>query len=139
MSLINNREYNWSDIRVHMLGNTKPLVGITEISWSTEASNEYHHGIGKMPVAFTKGAKKFSGSMKFHKGELDSLRLALPPNSDLYDIEPFAIVVSFQAGLKISTCILEGVILTKDDQSNTNGTSILEGNLSFIFSGIKNQ
>ena len=138
-AVINNIEYGWSDIRVHMLGNSKPLLGINEISWTSEGANEHHYGIGRKPVAFSRGAIKFSGSIKFHKGELANLRAALPAGMSLYDIDPFSIIVSYQAGTKVNTDILHGVLFTKDDQSNSKGATLLEGNLSFVFSEIENK
>lgn len=132
-TLINGRTYGWSDITINMLGNSRPILGITEVNWSSEANNEWHHGIGRTAVAFTKGAKKFSGSVKWHKSEFDAFEAALPDGTDLYDIPPFDIVVSYQAGSVVDTKVLKGCIFTKKDTSQNTGTTVVEVNLTFNF------
>lgn len=137
---INGRAYAWSDIRVHLLGNTKPIFGITDVNWDSDAANEWHHGIGIEAVAWTPGQLKCSGSMKFHMGELNGIRAALPPNAALNQLPPFDIIISWEGeGLIVHTKTLKGVLITKESQSNTSSTALLTGEISFTFLTIKHQ
>lgn len=133
---INGREYDWSDINVNMLGNAKPIYGLTDIGWDEDASNEYHHGIGTEPVGYTVGPSKYAGSMKFMKGELDQVRAALG-GGNLTKIPPFDIVISFSAGPNLSMVVIKGVLITKDSQSQNTGTRLIDNSLSFVCAGIE--
>lgn len=133
--LINGRTFSWSDIEVRLLGNPRPLAGITEISWKSDNENDLHHGGGREAVSYSMGKKMYSGSMKLHLDEVAKIKKDLAV-SDLGDLPPFDVVISYTAGAKITTETLVGVLITGEDHSSSAGGAVLEVNISFKFTQI---
>lgn len=134
----NSRTYSWPDVEVRLLGNPRPLVGITEISWKADSENQHHHGAGRQPVAYSLGKSTYSGSMKLHLDEVSALKKAVGV-STMLDIPPFDIVISYVAGLKIMTETLVGVLINGEDHTSSSGGAVLEVSVSFTFAQVVNQ
>jgi hypothetical protein len=134
-TLINGRSYGWTDVQVRMLNNPRPLAGITEVSWKADSEASYHHGAGASPVAYTRGKISYSGSMKLHLDEVAAIKSSLGVSS-MVDLPPFDVVVSHQAGAKILSETLVGVLVTGEDRSNSSGGAILEATITFQFANI---
>lgn len=91
--LINGTRQGWGDIEVMLLG--RQVTGITEISVSTEQEKGNEMGQGREPVHRSRGNKKYEGSIKMYKYEVDAILALLKEGQDLTDVAPFTLVVMY--------------------------------------------
>lgn len=126
------RTYSWPDVEVRLLGNLRPIAGISEISWKEDNENQHNHGAGREAVSYSYGKSSYSGSMKLSLDEVQAIKNSLGVSS-LGKLAPFDIIVSHNAGLKILTETLVGVLVNGEDHTASSGGAVLEVTISFTF------
>lgn len=121
-------EYAWKDITAVMAG--RPVMGITEISWSTKRTTKEVFGKGSDAHTITTGNKSKSGSFTLLQSEYEALIEAVQqktgkPDADLTDAVfdlTIAFAVSPTARIKTVTIIgvhpEEDTFQTKQDDPN---------------------
>lgn len=92
-SLINGREYGWSDIVVSIDGTV--VSGIRAIKYEETMEKENIYGAGRNPVSRGYGRITTTGSVTLLAGTVFGLR-AKAPQRQLHRIAPFSIVVNYQ-------------------------------------------
>lgn len=139
-TLVNGRAYAYTDVQTRILGNARPLAGITEISWSVEGANAFNYGAGTEPVSYSFGQNAYSGSMKLHRDEVQLIQNLLPKGKPLTTLAPFDIVVTCDTGTpKLKTDVLKGVLITKHDAPASSGNSVLEDTITFVFAKLESK
>jgi hypothetical protein len=92
---INGKLYDWEDIVVILPHGV--AAGITEIKYSDEQPVTAQYGKGAIPRGYGRGNYSASGSMVFDRDEWEKLKkeLAASGGGNIYDHEPFTVVVSY--------------------------------------------
>lgn len=132
--LINGKEYSWSSIVVNLLG--VALTGITAISYQESQEIAAIYGAGNKPVASGDGQVSFEGSITLLSGDVRALELA-SPTGRLQDIPPFPVVVSYQAGEKITVHRLQACRFTQNGRSASTGDTSIAVEMPLFVGDIK--
>lgn len=100
--VINNREYEWGDIEVIILGRT--VLGITGIVYTSKRAKEYRYGSGIEPKSIQRGRREYSGTLTLLQSEVIALNKAAQENGykDILDVE-VDIVVTYLSDTGIPT------------------------------------
>lgn len=106
--VINNREYEWGDITVFVLG--RPVKGITGIEYTSKRSKESRYGQGVEPKSIQRGRREYEGTITLMQSEVIALNKAAQQGGykDLLDVE-VDIVVSYASdnGIVATDSILQ--------------------------------
>lgn len=92
--VINNREYEWGDITVYVLG--RPVKGITAIEYTGKRTKEHRYGQGIEPKSIQRGRREYEGTITLMQSEVIALNKAAQQGGykDILDVE-VDIVVSY--------------------------------------------
>lgn len=132
--LVNGVEYDFTQIRVSLLGVT--LAGVKEITYTTEQEKSNNKGSGVEPVSRGRGAKDYSGSLELAMTDVLALRAA-SPTGDLTDLPPFTIVVTYLNSKQFITDTLTQVEFTSDGSGGSEGDTDITTTLKMLPGGIE--
>lgn len=119
----NSEEYGFVDLQVLMLG--RPIVGLRGIRYKEMQEKKNTHGSGRKPIARTRGAIDYEGSVKILLSELRALLQSQGNGASIVGIKPFDVVATYapKVGDVITTDRLAYVEFTecevKVDQGDT--------------------
>jgi len=92
--LVNGKNYDWGDTRVEAFPGLDKFI--TSISYGDEQPSEPTYGKGRLPLGYTQGAYKGSGSIEmFREGFNIVAQIALAFGNNIYGLKPFPIIVSY--------------------------------------------
>lgn len=116
MAKINGKEYSWVDVEIAVEGKSEPLTGVVAIAYSVKREHANVMGKGKEPIAQWSGTKQPDGcSLTLLQSELEAWQDSLPKGSDLTDLPPFNITISYAPELgprvtdRLVDCLVNGV------------------------------
>lgn len=92
---INGRYYDWEHISIQVKG--VPLADVLSIDYEDSEKVNAIYGKGRTPRGYTKGNWEASGKLTLLREEYDRLRAAAP-EGNVYKLDPFDIVVSYDKG-----------------------------------------
>lgn len=92
---INNRYYDWEHISIQVKG--VPLADVLSIDYEDSEKVNPIYGKGRTPRGYTKGNWEASGKLTLLREEYDRLRAAAP-EGNVYKLDPFDIVISYDKG-----------------------------------------
>ena len=139
MALINGKSYDYSQIRVVIMG--VPLTGITEINYDEEQDKTNVLGTGKRGHARGHGAIESSASIGLSMNEVEKIRdasvIAGDANGSLLSIEPFEVIVVYGNPQRPITHKLKDCEFTKDGGGGSQGDTDLNKVYDLIISEVK--
>ena len=92
---INGRYYDWEHITIQVNGAT--LADVLSIDYEDSEKVNAIYGKGRTPRGYTKGNWEASGKLTLLREEYDRLRAAAP-EGNVYKLDPFDIVISYDKG-----------------------------------------
>uniref|UniRef100_A0A7C2C4L8 Phage tail protein n=1 Tax=Thermus islandicus TaxID=540988 RepID=A0A7C2C4L8_9DEIN len=92
---INGRYYDWEHISIQVKG--VPLADVLSIDYEDSEKVNAIFGKGRTPRGYTKGNWEGSGKLTLLREEYDRLRAAAP-EGNVYKLDPFDIVISYDKG-----------------------------------------
>ncbi|APD10163.1 hypothetical protein TthSNM11_14510 [Thermus thermophilus] len=92
---INGRYYDWEHISIQVKG--VPLADVLSIDYEDSEKVNAIYGKGRTPRGYTKGNWEASGKLTLLREEYDRLRAAAP-EGNVYKLDPFDIVISYDKG-----------------------------------------
>lgn len=108
---INGRYYDWEHISIQVKG--VPLADVLSIDYEDSEKVNAIYGKGRTPRGYTKGNWEASGKLTLLREEYDRLRAAAP-EGNVYKLDPFDIVVSYDKGTGAAvTDTLKDCLFTK--------------------------
>lgn len=85
--MVNGNAYAHEDVKILFDGSVIPLVGYTNIEYTTEKNHYNIHGAGDSPVEMGRGLKNFSGSITLLQSALHALQSAITtPGKDITNV-----------------------------------------------------
>lgn len=112
----------WNSISAHMLG--RDVEAFTAISYDDNVDVEGVKGGGKFDIGYGVGNYEAKVSITLLVEEMRALLDAMPPNSYLWDIPPFPIVVEYEYHNKIYKDVIADCII------KNNGIDVKQGDKS---------
>lgn len=140
-TLINSQELEWKHAQLAFLGTT--IRGLRGFSYKKTTESETLYAAGDEPVGIQSGNKKYEGSIKFLKSEIDRLNGAARAAgyADFGDVPYQLIVLTFNYkvafGRSQQTDIIIGAKFTEWEKAMEQGAKQMEINTPFIAMGIK--
>lgn len=108
---INGRYYDWEHISIQVKG--VPLADVLSIDYEDSEKVNAIYGKGRTPRGYTKGNWEASGKLTLLREEYDRLRAAAP-EGNVYKLDPFDIVISYDKGTGTAvTDTLKDCLFTK--------------------------
>ena len=137
MAIFNSKEFEWSNVRIFMLG--RFVTGVRGISYTMKQEKEYIYGSGSDPRAIQTGNKSYEGEIKLLQSELEAM-IKRSPDKNILSLR-FDIVVSYAAdgSLDLVTDILKLCEFTEVPKTLNQNDKFMEVSLPIMFLGIKNQ
>lgn len=137
MAVFNSREYQWSNVKLFMLG--RFITGLQGVSYTAKQEKEYIYGVGDEPRAIQHGNRSYEGEIKILQSELEAL-ISSAPRKDLLGLQ-FDIVVSYvpQGDSKIITDTLKGCEFSEVPKGMEQNDKMMEITLPIIFLGLNHQ
>jgi len=118
--LINGKAYEFTDIKVRLLG--RSVRGVTAINYHTDRSKENNYGDSKKPVSRTRGTESYDASISLEMAEVAAIEAALGQGQKLTDIPPFPITVVYSPdGQRVVTDVLYQVEFTSHRRQSSQG------------------
>lgn len=128
-------EYAFSDVAVRFLGRT--IIGFQGVSYKVTQNKVNIYGRGNKPVARGRGNKEYEGTVKVLQSELEALQHAAGGKSDICDIQPFDIEISYQVeGGNATIDTLKRCEFTEQAKELNQGDTHMEIELPITFSDI---
>lgn len=136
--LINGSTYNWAQIRVQFSNMTTPIIGVTNISYSSSREFENIYASGDQPIARSSGNVTYEASITLLKDEVVRIQNA-SPNGDITLLEPFEVIVSYRSDIasKITTETLKNCQFTSNATTVAQNDKSIAVELPLIIAGIK--
>lgn len=133
---VNTNEYAFSDVAVRFLDRT--IAGFQGVSYKVTQNKVNIYGRGNKPVARGRGNKEYEGTVKVLQSELEALQIAAGKGSDICDILPFDIVVTYEVeGGQATTDTLKGCEFTEQAKELNQGDTHMEIELPITISDIE--
>lgn len=127
----NSLEYAWKDIEVVLLG--RPLVRITNVQYTTDATKTKIYGRGKKALGIQHGNESVSGSITVGQSELEAMTRAVQavkPGAKITDFS-FDLSVGYIVTSKIVRDRIVGCSFTSVPKGMAQGDAASEHQLSF--------
>lgn len=132
------RGNGWGDIDILFLGNI-PLH-ISELTFGVRQSKSNGYGRGRKPNRRGRGKKEYSVTMTLGYEEVRKIRAAIKAkygvSADLTDVDPFDIVITYNAGTIISSDIIQCFEWMDDKGGGQEDDELLNYQLEGICSDI---
>jgi len=136
MALINGKAYEFTDVRLQLLGGT--VRGVTAINYDSPRNKSNHHGANKKPISRTRGVEQPEGSITLEMKEVRDIENALGGDQKLADIAPFPITVTYSPdGQQLVTDILEEVEFLNNPRDTSDGGGRIVAQLNILPSNIR--
>ena len=137
MAVFNSREYEWSSVKLFMLG--RFVTGLQGVSYTAKQEKEYVYGTGNEPRAIQHGNKSYEGELKILQSELEAL-IKSAPSKDILSLQ-FDIVVSYvpSGESEIITDTLKTCEFTEIPKGMEQNDKMMEITLPIIFLGLNPQ
>lgn len=135
--LINGKNYDYGNVGLILFG--VPVVGITEIEYTTKQDKEMNYGAGYNPTSYGYGKKSYTGSITLYTDEVRAIINSQPAtqNRDILAIPPFSIPVLFEGiGVPLTKDVLSNVMFTENPFNTKQGDTKILCRLPFIFAGL---
>jgi hypothetical protein len=132
--LINGINYSWRDVTLMLFG--VPVIGITEVSYSSKQTKTNEYGWGSEPISRGYGNVEYSGSITLFLDEWKNI-ISAAPNSDPKQIPFFDIQVVYgpsRAGS--STDVLQACEFMEDKIDLKQGEGKFLVQIPLIIGGI---
>lgn len=107
---INGRYYDWEHISIQVKG--VPLADVLSIDYEDSEKVNAIFGKGRTPRGYTKGNYEGSGKLTLLREEYDRLRAAAP-EGNVFRLDPFDIVISYDRNKETVTDTLKDCLFTK--------------------------
>ena len=135
MPVFNSREFEWSNVKLFMLG--RFVTGLQAVSYTAKQEKEYVYGVGHEPRAIQHGNKRYEGEIKILQSELEALILSAP-SRNILDLQ-FDVAVSYvpKDDSRIVTDTLKHCEFTEVPKSISQNAKMMEVTLPMIFLNIK--
>ena len=138
MEVFNSREYEWSSLKLFMLG--RFVSGLRNVSYASKQEKEYVYGTGNEPRAIQRGNRSYEGEIMLLQSELEAL-IAAAPGKDALDLQ-FDIVVSYTpriGDLQVITDTLKVCEFTEVPKGMEQNDKAMEITLPIIFLRLNHQ
>ena len=119
--IINGINYSWSSITVILNG--YPLTGITSLNYKVSQVKRNTYNIYSDPISRSYYQKEYTCSISLYLEEIRRIKnLFLPlPGSNLTDMQPFYILVSYLNEEKETADLISGCEFTSDNMNSNQG------------------
>jgi len=132
--LINGVNYNYASIQFVLFG--VPVVGITDIKYTSKQEKTNNYGAGYEPVSRGYGKKEYDGSIEVYQDEWKKV-IAASPNRDPLSIPWFDITVTYGDSLaNLTTDILQAAEFLEDPFEAKTGDTKLMAKIPLIIGKI---
>jgi hypothetical protein len=137
---INSQELEWKHASLSVIGVV--IRGLRGLKYKKTTDSEHLHAAGDEPAGIQSGNKKYDGSIKFLKSEIDRLNTAArnAGYDDFGDVPYQLIVGTFvykQAfGRPQQTDIISGIKFTDWEKAMEQGAKMMEVDVPFLAMGI---
>ena len=137
MAVFNRKEYEWSSLKLFMLG--RFVTGLQGVSYTSKQEKEYVYGTGNEPRAIQHGNRSYEGELKLLQSELEAL-IAAAPEKDALELQ-FDIVVSYtpRDNMQIITDTLKACEFTEVPKGMAQNDKMMEITLPIIFLRLNHQ
>ena len=131
MASFNSKEYQWSNLRLFMLG--RFVTGIQGVTYTAKQEKEYVYGTGDEPRAIQRGNRMYEGELKILQSELEAL-IAASPSKDILSLQ-FDVIVSYTpvGSLQIITDTLRGCEFSEVPKGMQQNDKKMEVTLPIMF------
>lgn len=136
--VINGSTYNWAQIRIPFSNMTTPIIGVTNISYSSSREFENVYAAGDQPIARSSGNVTYEASITLLKDEVVRIQNS-SPFGDITLLDPFEIIVSYRSDIasKVTTETLKNVQFTSNPTTVSQNDKQIAVELPLIIAGIK--
>ena len=132
--LINGVNYNYASTQFVLFG--VPVVGITDIKYTSKQEKTNNYGAGYEPVSRGYGKKEYDGSIEVYQDEWKKV-IAASPNRDPLSIPWFDITVTYGDSLaNLTTDILQAAEFLEDPFEAKTGDTKLMAKIPLIIGKI---
>lgn len=132
--LINGVNYNYASIQFVLFG--VPVVGITDIKYTSKQEKTNNYGAGYEPVSRGYGKKEYDGAIEVYQDEWKKV-IAASPNRDPLSIPWFDITVTYGDSLaNLTTDILQAAEFLEDPFEAKTGDTKLMAKIPLIIGKI---
>ena len=132
--LINGVNYNYASIQFVLFG--VPVVGITDIKYTSKQEKTNNYGAGYEPVSRGYGKKEYDGSIEVYQDEWKKV-IAASPNRDPLSIPWFDITVTYGDSLaNLTTDTLQAAEFLEDPFEAKTGDTKLMAKIPLIIGKI---
>lgn len=133
------KEAEWAQFEVLMDG--KRIAGLRGLTYGKEWEAEHLHAAGNEPISIQRGNKKYEGTLKALKGDVDAMNDAARAKGyeDITDVEDLTITVAYlpKGTRLLRTDIQTGVHINKLEKGWDQGAKFMEISLPYMFTGLK--
>ena len=91
MSTFNSKEFEWSNVKLFMLG--RFITGLQGLRYTSSQEKSYVYGTGNEPRAIQHGNRRYEGHLRVLQSELEAL-IESAPEKDLLKLQ-FDLSVSY--------------------------------------------
>ncbi len=105
--LINGKVHDWTDVKVHIMG--QEFTGITSINWSAKKEKALQYAQGSAPLGIGYGHRSYTAdfTMTFENAEKFEAIANAADGKDALDYAPFLITIAYADKEVLSNGILE--------------------------------
>ena len=137
MTVFNSREFEWSNVKLFMLG--RFVTGLQGVSYTAKQEKEYVYGTGNEPRAIQHGNRSYEGELKILQSEFEAL-VTSAPGKDILGLQ-FDVVVSYVSNgdSAIITDTLKACEFTEVPKGIEQNDKMMEITLPIIFLGLNHQ
>ena len=136
--MFNSKEYNWSNVRLLLLG--RPVIGARGVSYTMQQEKSLIYGTGDEPRAVQRGNVSYQGNISLLQSELEALIKASPDKNILrlsFDLIVSYVASENTAGLTMD--ILKHCEFTRMPKGMSQNDKMMEIELPFLFLSLKHQ
>ena len=138
MTTFNSNEFQWSNLRVFLLG--RPVSGIQGLRYSVQQDKRYVYGQGNEPRLIQAGNRQYRGNLQVLQSELEAM-IAASPQKDLL-LMRFDVVVSYvphDNRLRMVTDVLKSCEVNEVPKALRQNDPYMQVDLPFLFVGLQHQ
>lgn len=132
MIRINNKEYEWGDISVVVLG--KIVLGITGVEYTATRTKETRRGAGVMPKSIQYGDREFTGTLTLMQSEVIALNQAARASGykDILDVDVDIVITYLSPAGIVTTDKIVGASFTEIPSGMSEGDLQSEHAMPFL-------
>lgn len=132
MPAFNSKQYQFSDLRVIVLG--RELQGFQGVKYTRKKDKELLYGRGNKPLSIQSGNESVEGELMLLQSELEGLTAAVKSANPLYNLTDVRldIIVTYGNGTTAKTDIIQGAEFTEYEKGLEQESKFMEISLKFI-------